>query len=132
MSLFEKLLNLKNLFKIRMPAKRVFHIDVNDLPKDEAIQHVQDIFNRNIFEAKIAENVHKKPENKSLEKVTEAESVDKRVRVSGYNVTYIVPKDMSTIIVRLLSPNGTFKAEYTLTQYLDIKPGERVQLIVKT
>lgn len=55
-----------------------------------------------------------------------------RVRVTGYNVVYIVPEDMKRIKVRLLKPNGAFKAEYTLTNYLSIKPGERVQLKIET
>ena len=42
-------------------------------------------------------------------------------RVTGHNVTYIIPDDMKRMKVRLLERNGKYKTEYTLTDYLDIK-----------
>ena len=44
-------------------------------------------------------------------------------RVTGHNVTYIIPDDMKRMKVRLLERNGKYKTEYTLTDYLDIKSG---------
>ena len=52
-------------------------------------------------------------------------------RVTGHNVTYIIPDDMKRMKVRLLERNGKYKTEYTLTDYLDIKSGERFQIIIE-
>lgn len=57
---------------------------------------------------------------------------DKRVRVTGYDVTYFVPEDMRKVRVRLLKSNGTFIAEYPLSDYLTIAPGSRVQIKIDT
>ena len=50
--------------------------------------------------------------------------------VTGHNVTFYVPGDMGRIKVRLQNENGTTKAEYVLTNYMDIQPGERIQILV--
>ena len=52
-------------------------------------------------------------------------------RVTGHNVTYIIPDDMKRMKVILLERNGKYKTEYTLTDYLDIKSGERFQIIIE-
>ena len=49
-------------------------------------------------------------------------------RVTGHDVTYYVPYDMRAVQVVLYDRTGRFKNEYTLTNYLDIKPGERVRI----
>jgi hypothetical protein len=38
---------------------------------------------------------------------------------------------MKRMKVRLLERNGKYKTEYTLTDYLDIKSGERFQIIIE-
>lgn len=52
-------------------------------------------------------------------------------KITGYNVTYVIPNDMKKMKVRLLEKNGTYKTEYTLTDYLDIESGERFQIIIE-
>lgn len=52
-------------------------------------------------------------------------------RVTGHNVTYIIPDDMKRMKVRLLERNGKYKTEYILTDYLNIKSGERFQIIIE-
>ena len=49
-------------------------------------------------------------------------------RVTGDDVTYYVPYDMRAVQVVLYDRVGRFKNEYTLTNYLNIKPGERVRI----
>lgn len=49
-------------------------------------------------------------------------------RVTGDDVTYYVPYDMRKVQVILYDRAGRFKNEYTLTNYLSIKPGERVRI----
>lgn len=55
----------------------------------------------------------------------------KRIRITGDDVTYIVPQHMSKMRVRLLHKNGAFKEEYVLTKYLRIQPGDRFQIIIE-
>lgn len=50
--------------------------------------------------------------------------------VTGEVVTYYVPGNMKKIKVRLLAENGAYKQEYTLTDFIGIKPGERIQIRV--
>lgn len=52
-------------------------------------------------------------------------------QVTGYDVTYIVPDDMKKMKVRLMKKNGTLKSEYTLTDYLDIKSGEKFRIFIE-
>lgn len=69
-------------------------------------------------------------EEDKKEEFSEKEVVNVK-RVTGYNVTYIIPDDMKKMKVRLLEKNGKYKTEYTLTDYLDIKSSERFQIIIE-
>jgi hypothetical protein len=67
------------------------------------------------------------PPKKELKK-NDPEKPAQAKRVTGDDVTYYVPYDMRAVQVVLYDRVGRFKNEYTLTNYLSIKPGERVRI----
>lgn len=74
----------------------------------------------------------KKEEPKEEKKEEEKpRDLKKQLRVTGYDILYFIPNDMRQIKVQIQEKNGRLKNEYTLTNYLSIKPGERVRLIIK-
>lgn len=50
--------------------------------------------------------------------------------ITGDDVTYIVPKEMSGLRVEIYDKNGKFIDYYTLTRYVSIKSGDRIRLKV--
>lgn len=94
-----------------------------------------------LFRALVSSFSKKKDINKQVEmdfekeEEVKEEEPEKEIinvkRVTGHNVTYIIPDDMKRMKVRLLERNGKYKTEYTLTDYLDIKSGERFQIIIE-
>ena len=77
--------------------------------------------------------VEEKKEEPKVEEKKEEKPRDlkKQRRVTGYDILYFIPQDMRRIKVQIQEKNGRVKNEYTLTNYLSIRPGERVRLIVK-
>ena len=61
----------------------------------------------------------------------EGQKKPSQVRITGHDVLYFIPDDMKNIKVQIQQSNGRIKNEYTLTNYLDIQPGERLRLIVR-
>ena len=94
----------------------LFHMFVTSFSKKKDINN------------KIEMDFEKEEEVKEVEPEKEIINVK---RVTGHNVTYIIPDDMKRMKVRLLERNGKYKTEYTLTDYLDIKSGERFQIIIE-
>ena len=79
----------------------------------------------------ILEESQKAEEKQPEEKKEEPRDLRKQLRITGYDVLYFIPDDMKQIKVQIQASNGRLKNEYTLTNYLSIKPGERVRLIIK-
>lgn len=51
--------------------------------------------------------------------------------VSGTNVVYTIPNTMKKIKIRILEPNGRLKNQYTVTDYLDIQPGDKLHIRIE-
>ena len=49
--------------------------------------------------------------------------------VVGKDFTYTIPENTRQVRVQILEPNGRLKNEYTLTNYLAIKSGDKFRLI---
>ena len=45
-------------------------------------------------------------------------------------VTYKVPDTMRALRVRVLESNGRLKNQYALSRYIDIRPGDKIHIIV--
>lgn len=67
-------------------------------------------------------NIDDKPDDKD-------EALEK-TNVTGNSVIYKVPDTMKTLRVRVLESNGRLKNQYALTKYIDIKPGDKIHIIV--
>jgi len=62
----------------------------------------------------------------------EVQKVDEKDKeITGKDVMYRVPDNMNSIIVQLRYKDGSYKNQYTLTNYLDIQPGEKIRIIIK-
>ena len=104
----------------------LFHMFVTSFSKKKDIN--------NQIEMDFEKEEEVKEEEVKEEEVKEEEVKEEIInvkRVTGHNVTYIIPDDMKRMKVRLLERNGKYKTEYTLTDYLDIKSGERFQIIIE-
>ena len=66
------------------------------------------------------------------EPITEKDDVNiprGRQYITGHDVTYVVPDDMRLLKVQIQEPNGRILNEYTLTQYLEIRGGNKLRIM---
>ena len=77
-----------------------------------------------------AKDVMSPPKERSVEEtVKEAEDYRGSKIVTGEDFIYTVPTHIKQLRVQILEPNGRLKNEYTLTNYLAIKGGDKFRII---
>jgi hypothetical protein len=51
--------------------------------------------------------------------------------LTSRNFKWIVPEGTSKVVIRLLTDKGAYLDEYTITDFITINPGQKIQVIAK-
>lgn len=51
--------------------------------------------------------------------------------IKDHVIVWEVPADMKTILVELFNPDNSFANSFTITNYITVKPGQKVRITSK-